>query len=33
MDYVEQVLKDSAAKARTLAQKVLTRARRACGLD
>jgi tryptophanyl-tRNA synthetase len=32
-DYVEQVLKDSAARARTLAGKVLARARRACGLD
>jgi tryptophanyl-tRNA synthetase len=32
-DYVEQVLKAGAAKARTLAVKVLTRARWACGLD
>jgi tryptophanyl-tRNA synthetase len=32
-DYVEQVLKDSAVKARTLAAKVLARARLACGLD
>jgi tryptophanyl-tRNA synthetase len=32
-DYVEQVLKDSAAKARALATKVLARARLACGLD
>ncbi len=31
--YVEQVLKDGAAKARALAQKVLARARTACGLD
>jgi len=33
MDYVEQTLKDGAAKARALAVKVLTRARWACGLD
>jgi tryptophanyl-tRNA synthetase len=33
MDYVEQTLKDGAVKARTLATKVLTRARWACGLD
>ncbi len=33
MDYVEQILRDSAAKARTHAQKVLKRARWACGLD
>jgi tryptophanyl-tRNA synthetase len=33
IDYVEQTLKDGAAKARTLARKVLTRARWACGLD
>jgi len=32
-DYVEQVLKEGAAKARALARKVLTRARWACGLD
>jgi tryptophanyl-tRNA synthetase len=32
-DYVEEVLKDGAAKARALAVKVLTRARWACGLD
>jgi tryptophanyl-tRNA synthetase len=32
-DYVEQVLKESAAKARTLATEVLGRARKACGLD
>ena len=32
-EYVEQVLKDGAAKARTLAHKVLARARWACGLD
>ena len=32
-EYVEQVLKEGAAKARTLAVKVLTRARWACGLD
>ncbi len=33
LDYVNQVLKDSAAKARTLAQKVLHRAKVASGLD
>ena len=33
IDYVEQVLKDGAAKARALAGKVLTRARWNCGLD
>ncbi len=33
MDYVEQTLRESAVKARTLAQKVLKRARWACGLD
>jgi tryptophanyl-tRNA synthetase len=33
MDYVEQVLNESAAKAQTLARKVLARARWACGLD
>jgi tryptophanyl-tRNA synthetase len=33
MDFVETVLNESAAKARTLARKVLTRARWACGLD
>jgi tryptophanyl-tRNA synthetase len=32
-DYVEQVLKEGAAQARTLAKKVLARARWACGLD
>ena len=32
-DYVNEVLADSAAKARTLARKVLARARLACGLD
>ncbi len=32
-DYVEQVLKDGAMRARTLAQQVLKRAKRACGLD
>jgi tryptophanyl-tRNA synthetase len=32
-DYVEQVLKEGAAKARAIAHKVLTRARWACGLD
>lgn len=32
-DYVNTVLADSAAKARTLARTVLSRARRACGLD
>jgi tryptophanyl-tRNA synthetase len=32
-EYVEQVLKEGAAKARALAVKVLTRARWACGLD
>jgi tryptophanyl-tRNA synthetase len=33
MDFVETVLNESAAKARTLARKVLARARWACGLD
>jgi tryptophanyl-tRNA synthetase len=32
-DYVRQVLNDGAAKARAQAQKVLHRAKRACGLD
>jgi tryptophanyl-tRNA synthetase len=32
-DYVEQILKEGAAKARALADQVLHRARRACGLD
>jgi tryptophanyl-tRNA synthetase len=32
-DYVEEVLSAGAAKARALAQKVLQRARKACGLD
>jgi tryptophanyl-tRNA synthetase len=32
-EYVEQILKEGAAKARALAKKVLTRARWACGLD
>jgi len=32
-DYVEQVLKDGATRARTVAQIVLGRARRACGLE
>jgi tryptophanyl-tRNA synthetase len=33
LDYVEQVLRDGATRARALAQPVLKRARRACGLD
>jgi tryptophanyl-tRNA synthetase len=33
LDYVEQVLADGAARARGLAQTVLTRARKACGLQ
>ena len=33
LDYVEQVLTDGAAKARTLARKVLDRAKKASGLD
>jgi tryptophanyl-tRNA synthetase len=33
LDYVNQVLADGAAKARTLAQQVLKRARKNCGLD
>jgi len=33
LDYVNKVLTDSAAQARNLAQKVLARARLACGLD
>ena len=33
MDYVNQVLADGAAKARTVAQGVLKRARTACGLS
>jgi tryptophanyl-tRNA synthetase len=32
-DYVEKVLRDSAHKARAVAEKVLSRARTACGLD
>jgi tryptophanyl-tRNA synthetase len=32
-DYVEQVLKDGATRARTVAKVVLGRARRACGLE
>jgi len=32
-DYVRGVLQDGAAKARALAQKVLHRARKACGLE
>jgi tryptophanyl-tRNA synthetase len=32
-DYIEKVLRDGALKARTLAAKVLSRARTACGLD
>ncbi len=32
-EFVEQVLKEGAAKARVLAKKVLARARWACGLD
>jgi tryptophanyl-tRNA synthetase len=33
LDYVNQVLADGATKARTLAQKVLKRARKNCGLE
>lgn len=33
LDYVEKVMQDGALKARTLAQTVLKRARRACGID
>jgi tryptophanyl-tRNA synthetase len=33
LDHVEKVLRDSAVKARSLAQKVLGRARRNCGID
>jgi tryptophanyl-tRNA synthetase len=33
LDYVNSVLSDGAARARTRAQKVLKRARLACGLD
>jgi tryptophanyl-tRNA synthetase len=33
LDHVNAILNDSAAKARTLAGKVLTRARKACGLE
>jgi tryptophanyl-tRNA synthetase len=33
MDYVNEVLADGATRARTLAQKVLKRARQACGLE
>jgi tryptophanyl-tRNA synthetase len=33
LDYVNQVLADGATKARALAQKVLKRARKNCGLE
>jgi len=33
LDYVHQVLNDGAARARNVAQKVLKRAKIACGLD
>jgi tryptophanyl-tRNA synthetase len=33
LDYVHDVLKDGATKARSLAQKVLQRARKNCGLE
>jgi tryptophanyl-tRNA synthetase len=33
LDYVEKVLRDGALKAGAVAEKVLQRARRACGVD